>query len=91
APGGRLLIVDFAPHSLEFLRTDHAHRRLGFRDDTIVGWLEQSGLDVGATRTIEAPVVADADNRGRLAVSLWTGIDPRPADTRTTLHQEVAS
>ena len=27
------LIVDFAPHSLEFLRTDHAHRRLGLRHD----------------------------------------------------------
>ncbi len=35
SPGGRLLIVDFAPHSLEFLRTEHAHRRLGFRTDTV--------------------------------------------------------
>ena len=30
-PGGRLLIVDFAPHDLEFLRSEHAHRRLGVR------------------------------------------------------------
>ena len=30
APGGRLLIVDFAPHDLEFLREDFAHDRLGF-------------------------------------------------------------
>jgi len=29
-PGGRLVVVDFAPHALEFLRTEHAHRRLGF-------------------------------------------------------------
>jgi DNA-binding transcriptional ArsR family regulator len=29
-PGGRLLVVDFAPHDLEFLREEHAHRRLGF-------------------------------------------------------------
>lgn len=91
APGGRLLIVDFAPHSLEFLRTDHAHRRLGFRDDTIIGWLEQSGLDVGATRTIEAPVVADPEDRGRLTVSLWTGLDTRPVDAPAALLQEVAS
>ena len=27
--GGRILIVDFAPHHLEFLRLEHAHRRLG--------------------------------------------------------------
>ena len=29
-PGGRLLIVDFAPHEEESLRIAHAHRRLGF-------------------------------------------------------------
>jgi ubiquinone/menaquinone biosynthesis C-methylase UbiE len=27
-PGGRLLVIDFAPHDLEFLRDEHAHRRL---------------------------------------------------------------
>ena len=32
APGGRLLIVDFAPHELEFLRDQFAHERLGFSD-----------------------------------------------------------
>ncbi|MGH6913891.1 MAG: ArsR/SmtB family transcription factor, partial [Geminicoccales bacterium] len=31
-PGGRLVVVDFAPHELEFLRREHAHRRLGFAD-----------------------------------------------------------
>ena len=30
APGGRLLIVDFAPHELEDLRERFAHERLGF-------------------------------------------------------------
>ena len=30
APGGRLIVVDFAAHSLDFLREDFAHRRLGF-------------------------------------------------------------
>src|SRR5437660_2489743 len=29
APGARLLVVDFAPHDLEFLREEHAHRRPG--------------------------------------------------------------
>src|SRR5690606_5796137 len=28
-PDGEMLIVDFAPHELEFLRNHHAHRRLG--------------------------------------------------------------
>src|SRR5579859_6813072 len=34
-PGGRLLVVDFAPHDLEFLREQHAHRRLGFAAETV--------------------------------------------------------
>ena len=34
-PDGRLLVIDFAPHDLEFLRDDHAHRRLGFAADTV--------------------------------------------------------
>src|SRR5207245_10441936 len=29
-PGGALLVVDFAPHDLEFLREEHAPLRLGF-------------------------------------------------------------
>ena len=85
-PGGRLLIVDFAPHSLEFLRSDHAHLRLGFRSDTVEAWLEQSGLDVAAERTIAPPDgegSADGSDDG-LTVSLWLGRDRRtvPAQTR---------
>ena len=45
-PGGRLLVVDFAPHDLEFLREEHAHRRLGFAPETVAQWLEAAGLDV---------------------------------------------
>lgn len=81
-PGGRLLIVDFAPHGLEFLRTDHAHRRLGFRHDTIAGWLDQAGLDVGTVRTLEPPN-ADAASEW-LTVSLWTGLDARPPRQHAT-------
>jgi ubiquinone/menaquinone biosynthesis C-methylase UbiE len=34
-PGGRLLVIDFAPHDLEFLREEHAHRRLGFAAEAV--------------------------------------------------------
>jgi ArsR family transcriptional regulator len=44
APGGKLLIVDFAPHVHEFLRVDHRHRRLGFSDEEISRWLAEAGL-----------------------------------------------
>ena len=43
-PGGRLLVVDFARHTLESLRTDHAHRRLGFTDDEVAFWCRRAGL-----------------------------------------------
>lgn len=42
--GGRILIVDFAAHQLEFLRTDFAHRRLGFSAREVQGWLHAAGL-----------------------------------------------
>ena len=46
-PGGRVVVVDFAPHRLEYLRTDHAHRRLGFADREVAVWFETSGLVAG--------------------------------------------
>lgn len=81
APGGRLLIVDFAPHTLEFLRTDHAHHRLGFRVDLVEQWLAASGLDLGTGRTI-APDDGHRDGAAddeRLTVSLWVGVRPTVA------------
>jgi ArsR family transcriptional regulator len=44
APGGRLLIVDFAPHDLEFLREEHAHERLGFAREQVNAWIGEAGL-----------------------------------------------
>jgi ArsR family transcriptional regulator len=66
APGGRLLIVDFAPHDLEFLRSEHQHRRLGFEDDEIEHWLEDAGLE-------PADPVALAPDKEGLTVKIWTG------------------
>jgi ubiquinone/menaquinone biosynthesis C-methylase UbiE/DNA-binding transcriptional ArsR family regulator len=38
-PAGRLLVVDFASHDLEFLRDEHAHRRLGFAAESVTQWM----------------------------------------------------
>ncbi|HEV2000580.1 MAG TPA: metalloregulator ArsR/SmtB family transcription factor [Xanthobacteraceae bacterium] len=72
-PGGRLLVVDFAPHDLEFLRDAHAHRRLGFAEDVVVQWLRAAGLESTLHRTL-AP---DPGGEGTLTVSLWLARDPR--------------
>ena len=70
-PGGRLLVVDFAPHNLEFLREEHAHRRLGFAAETVTQWLEAAGLDVLRQETLPP------GPQGKIAVSLWLARDPR--------------
>jgi ubiquinone/menaquinone biosynthesis C-methylase UbiE len=74
-PGGRLLVVDFAPHVLEFLRDEHAHRRLGFAPETVKQWLTAAGLDFVEQKTLEPEENSD----GKIAVSLWLGRDPRIA------------
>ena len=70
-PGGRLLVVDFAPHDLEFLREEHAHRRLGFAAETVTQWLEAAGLDVLRQETLPP------GPQGKIAVSLWLARDAR--------------
>ena len=47
-PGGRLLVADFAPHQVEALRSEHAHRRLGFADDEFSNWFDAAGLSAPA-------------------------------------------
>lgn len=68
-PGGRLVVVDLAPHDRAELRRDHAHRWMGFADGDLRGFFEQSGL------VAEAPQRLDD---GPLAVCLWLG--KRPAN-----------
>ncbi len=41
--GGRLIVVDFAPHELEDLREAQAHRRLGFSRAQMKQWIAASG------------------------------------------------
>jgi ubiquinone/menaquinone biosynthesis C-methylase UbiE/DNA-binding transcriptional ArsR family regulator len=72
-PGGRLLVVDFAPHDLEFLREQHAHRRLGFAPETVTQWTEAAGLDTVMHQTLPP----EPGSEGKIAVSLWLARDPR--------------
>ena len=72
-PSGRLVIVDFAPHELEFMRTEHAHLRLGFSDTQMADWLEEAGLDLEETRAI----LPGRGERQGLTVKLWLARDRR--------------
>jgi ubiquinone/menaquinone biosynthesis C-methylase UbiE len=69
-PGGRLLVVDFNPHQLEFLRQHHAHRRLGFAPAEVAGWLAEAGL---SHTHYDALGGAGQD---QLTVALWRAEQP---------------
>jgi ArsR family transcriptional regulator len=73
APGGRLLIVDFAPHSLEFLRELHQHRRLGFSDEEMRRWLDAAGLVSSAPKALP-PATGEG-----LTVNIWSAARPAPS------------
>jgi ArsR family transcriptional regulator len=69
-PGGKVVIVDFAPHDLEFLRDEHQHRRLGFAEREVAQWCRAAGLTLGSTRTLPP------DNANGLTVVVWLAVLP---------------
>jgi ArsR family transcriptional regulator len=71
-PGGRLIISDFAPHDLEVLREEHAHRRLGFSDDEVGAWCAASSLKLEKVETL-SPALGDAK---KLTVKNWLCLAP---------------
>lgn len=76
APGGRLVIVDFAAHDLEELRTVHAHARLGFSDEFMKKAFTNHSLQMVHQTALEA---------GALVVKVWMGEkisaqQPRPTN-----------
>lgn len=75
APGGRLVIIDLAPHALEYLRDEHAHVRLGFSRQTMADWLEKAGLTVEQV----VDLAPEADHDRQLTVTIWLARDRRQA------------
>lgn len=65
APGGILLVVDFAAHERDELRATDAHIRLGFEDEVMTGWFASAGLEIDQIRHLEG---------GELTVTLWRGV-----------------
>jgi len=65
APGGTLLVVDFAAHEREELRETDAHIRLGFEDEAMAAWFAAAGLEIDRIEHLEG---------GELTVTLWRGV-----------------
>ena len=79
-PGGRVAIVDFAPHDREELRSAHAHVRLGFSDAQVRALLSAVGFAPGASESLPGE---------ELTVMIWTA--ERIADAVRLLPQRKES
>lgn len=82
-PGGRLLLSDFAPHDLELLRNEHAHRRLGFSDEEVAEWCAAAGLNLVTTETLPPARVSGK----ALTVKIWLA---RAQENVRSLKKRVA-
>jgi ArsR family transcriptional regulator len=76
-PGGKFVIVDFAPHALEFLRDEHQHRRLGFADKEVAQWCKAAGLSLAATRALPP------SGQSGLTVAIWLAVAPAVPQRRS--------
>jgi ubiquinone/menaquinone biosynthesis C-methylase UbiE len=82
APDGRLVIVDFAAHDREELRTIHAHARLGFDDELITKAFRANGVELVQQVSLDG---------GSLAVKIWLGQKHRqPSVARNDNLRKVA-
>ena len=84
-PGGRLLVIDFAPHEEEFLREQFAHRRLGFAAEAVTQWMTACGLEP----VLHKRLAPEPGSGVKIAVSLWLARDAR-ALIAATPTREVA-
>ena len=86
-PGGVLLIADFAPHQLEFLKTEHAHRKLGFSDEEITGWVEDAGLEMRRRSSLHPE-----EPENRLTVKIWSARRaPVRSDTASSTRKATSA
>jgi ubiquinone/menaquinone biosynthesis C-methylase UbiE/DNA-binding transcriptional ArsR family regulator len=67
-PGGRLIVADFAPHDLEFLREQFHHRRLGIAHYDMTAWAGAAGGNVTRHEQLSPP--AHLVREG-LSVAFW--------------------
>ncbi len=80
-PGGKLIVVDFAPHDLEELRDRHAHRRLGFPQADVDAWTAAAGLDVEESQVLPGKP---------LTVILWSAQSKGAIPTRSSVKEALS-
>jgi ubiquinone/menaquinone biosynthesis C-methylase UbiE len=81
-PGGRMIVVDFAPHGMAELREEHAHRWLGFSESEMTRFFELAELEC------ESPIYLEGDP---LTVCVWVANKPAEAANDRAPIMEVSS
>lgn len=78
-PGGQLIVVDFAPHDLEFLRETQGHYRLGISEDDMMQWVDTAGFSMQPPQRFEPPSSLDEG----ISVLIWKAVwcVSQPADS----------
>ncbi|MDH4277215.1 MAG: metalloregulator ArsR/SmtB family transcription factor [Acidimicrobiia bacterium] len=71
APGGLVVIVDFAPHSVDELLTEHQHRWSGFSTSQIESWCSDAWLEVVASHHLTPDSSSSMET---LTVSIWVAV-----------------
>jgi SAM-dependent methyltransferase len=88
-PNGILVVIDFAPHALEFLREEHAHRRLGFADADVDDWCRSAGLDPDRPRRLPGdPLTVVVWTAHRNLAASRSPAETRPVAASAVLHRE---
>ena len=81
-PGGRLILVDFARHDIEALRSEHAHTWLGFADVEVGGWL----------RAAEFSNIESGHLPGNpLTITIWQAVNSGRSDLSHPTSQSIDS
>jgi ArsR family transcriptional regulator len=78
--GGKLLVVDMLPHDTAEYREQMGHQWLGFTEEQIRGWMEETGF--GGTRFIRLPPDSEAKGPALFAatgVARRLPLAPRPS------------
>ncbi len=85
-PDGEALIVDFAPHDVESMRDQHAHRRLGIAAEHLLKWSRNAGLRIERHEVLAPPWREDGTG---LTVSIWLAVSANASNGKRSHTERV--
>ena len=68
---GRLIIIDYLPHSIDFLAQDYHHMWNGFPPEEMARWFSQNSLSLQHMQSYQADLKGKKKASDSLVVGLW--------------------